>query len=141
MIEDIKQGVRSTVCAVIERDNKVLLVKRNHEPFKDYWCLPGGHIDFGETAQQAVIREVKEETGLTFTPKFLNYRDELYPDINWHGEVLLFHGKAEGKEDIDGLRLQPPRLKPPHNSYERRLADESAFSKASLLPLRYPAFR
>lgn len=101
MIEDIKQGVRSTVCAVIERDRKVLLVKRNTEPFNGYWTLPGGHIDFKETAEQAVIREVKEETGLTFTPKFLGYRDEIYPDINWHGEVLLFHGQTKGKETID----------------------------------------
>lgn len=105
MIEDIKQGVRSTVCAVIERDNKVLLVKRNTEPFNGYWTLPGGHIDFKETAEKAVIREVKEETGLTFTPKFLGYRDEIYPDINWHGEVLIFHGKAEGEEDIDGKEI------------------------------------
>jgi len=101
MIEDIKQGVRSTAGAVIEKDNKVLLVKRNHEPFNGYWTLPGGHIDFGETAEQAVIREVKEETGLTFTPTFLTYRDEIYKDINWHGEVLVFHGPADGEEKID----------------------------------------
>lgn len=101
MIEDIKQGVRSTVCAVIEKENKVLLVKRNTEPFKGYWTLPGGHIDFGETAKKAVIREIKEETGLTFTPKFMDYRDEIYSDINWHGEVLIFDGNVKGKESID----------------------------------------
>lgn len=98
---NIEKKVRATAGAVIEKDGKVLLVKRNHEPFKDYWCLPGGHIDFGETAEQAIIREVKEETGLSFKPKFLGYRDEIYPDINWHGEVLLFYGKAEGKEVVD----------------------------------------
>ena len=105
MIEDIKQGVRSTVCAVIEKDGKILLVKRNHEPFNGCWALPGGHIDFGETAEHAVIREVKEETGLNFTPKFLGYRDEIYKDINWHGEVLLFYGKTQGKEKIDGKEI------------------------------------
>jgi 8-oxo-dGTP diphosphatase len=105
MIEDIKQKVRATACAVIEKDNQVLIVKRNHEPFNGYWTLPGGHIDFGETAEQAVIREVKEETGLSFIPKFITYRDEIYKDINWHGEVLVFHGKAEGKEEIDGKEI------------------------------------
>ena len=105
MIEDIKQKVRATACAVIEKDNQVLIVKRNHEPFNGYWTLPGGHIDFGETAEQAVIREVKEETGLSFIPKFITYREEIYKDINWHGEVLVFHGKAEGKEEIDGKEI------------------------------------
>ena len=105
MIKDIKNGVRATACAVIEKDNKVLLVKRNTEPFNGYWTLPGGHIDFGETAEQAIKREVKEETGLTIKPKFLHYRDEIYPEINWHGEVLIFYGKAEGKEQIDGKEI------------------------------------
>lgn len=101
-----EKKVRSTVGAVIEKDGKVLLIKRGHEPFKDYWCLPGGHIDFGETAEKAVVREVKEETGLTITkPKFFGYRDEIYPDINWHGEVLVFYGKAEGNESIDGKEI------------------------------------
>ena len=105
MIADIKNKVRATACAVIEKDGKILLVKRNHEPFNQYWTLPGGHIDFGETAEQAVIREVKEETGLQFKPKFLGYRDEIYPDIDWHGEVLIFKGTVEGKEEIDNKKI------------------------------------
>ncbi len=102
---DNEKRVRATACALIEKDGNVLLVKRGNEPFKDYWTLPGGHIDFGETAEQAVIREVKEETGLTIKPKFLGYRDEIYPDINWHGEALIFHGEAQGKEEIDGKEI------------------------------------
>lgn len=101
----IEKKVRATVGAIIKKDGKVLLVKRGHEPFKGYWCFPGGHIDFGETAEQAVIREVKEETGLTFKPKFLGYMDEIYPEINWHGEVLIFYGEAIGKEKIDGEEI------------------------------------
>jgi len=105
MIEDIKQGVRATACAVIERNGTVLLVKRNTEPFNGYWTLPGGHINFGEKAEEAVIREVKEETGLSFSPKFFGYRDEIYPKINWHGEVLIFFGKSKGKERVDGEEI------------------------------------
>ncbi|MCL2477508.1 NUDIX hydrolase [Candidatus Bathycorpusculum sp.] len=45
-------------------DNKILLIKRNTPPFIGYWALPGGRMDPGETVEQTVIREVREETGL-----------------------------------------------------------------------------
>ena len=54
-----------TAVAIIEfPDNKILLVKRATVVFKGYWALPGGKVDAGETVEQAVVREVKEETGL-----------------------------------------------------------------------------
>lgn len=54
-----------TVDIIIKRkDNSVILVQRKKEPFKEQWAIPGGFIEYGETAEHAAIRETKEETGI-----------------------------------------------------------------------------
>jgi 8-oxo-dGTP diphosphatase len=54
-----------TATAIIEfPDNKILLVKRGTSVFRGYWALPGGKVELEETVEEAVFREVKEETGL-----------------------------------------------------------------------------
>ncbi len=44
--------------------NKFILIKRKHPPFQNYLALPGGYVEYGEKTEEAVIREIKEETGL-----------------------------------------------------------------------------
>ena len=46
----------------------MLLIKRGHEPGKGQWSVPGGRIEPGETDQEALVRETREETGLIVTP-------------------------------------------------------------------------
>ncbi|MER2519899.1 MAG: NUDIX hydrolase [Bdellovibrionales bacterium] len=53
---------------VIWREDKVLLVKRAHEPRAGEWSLPGGKQEWGETIMQAAVREAREETGLDIAP-------------------------------------------------------------------------
>jgi len=43
---------------------KILLIKRSNDPFKDHWALPGGYVNLGETSEEAARREALEETGL-----------------------------------------------------------------------------
>ncbi len=53
-----------TVDTVITQKSSVVLVKRKNFPFKDFWALPGGFVEYGETVELAALREAKEETGL-----------------------------------------------------------------------------
>ena len=59
-------GKTATAIIPFPLDN-ILLVKRDTVPFKGYWALPGGRMDPGETVEQTIVREVKEETGLDVT--------------------------------------------------------------------------
>ena len=49
---------------MIKKENKVLMGLRQGSHGAGEWCFPGGHLDFGETMESCVRREVKEETGL-----------------------------------------------------------------------------
>lgn len=56
-------SMRPRVCAAIIRNGSILMV-HHRDAEREYWTLPGGGVETGETPHQAVVREVKEETGL-----------------------------------------------------------------------------
>ena len=56
-----------------DKEDNYLFVKRKFDPLKGTLDLPGGFIDFGETAENCAVREVKEETGIELEEKDLKY--------------------------------------------------------------------
>jgi 8-oxo-dGTP diphosphatase len=100
-----------TVDGIIINDKQILLIKRNIEPFKDKWALPGGHVDYGERVEDAAIREVLEETGLKVEIKnlFGVYSD---PNRDPRGHTItivylmnVIGGKLEGGDDASDAKF------------------------------------
>jgi ADP-ribose pyrophosphatase YjhB (NUDIX family) len=65
MTREYPQRPIVAVAAVVWRGDKVLLVRRGKAPAQGEWSLPGGAQELGETTHESLIREVREETGLT----------------------------------------------------------------------------
>lgn len=73
-IQNIKVAVDAVVFGYTSKEGlSVLLIKRNVQPFKDSWALPGGLVGDDESLEEAVQRELKEETGVN-----INYLEQLY---------------------------------------------------------------
>lgn len=86
IIEDINGNVRS---------DEIVLIKRKNPPYG--WALPGGFVDYGETLEQAAIREAKEETSLdvTLLKQFHTYSDPSR-DPRQHTITTVYIAKAKG---------------------------------------------
>jgi len=90
--------LHDTVSIVIEKDGKFLLIKRGNKPEKNYWAVPGGHVDVGETTFQAAFRECKEEVGdveiITKKPVYIFVHDV---ELGHRHKAHIFLGKVTGK--------------------------------------------
>src|ERR1700676_4697343 len=83
------------VSAAIFRDGKVLIVRRGRAPAKGLYTLPGGGVELGEKRQQAVTREVREETALDIEPvELVGFRQAIARDaagrVERHFVILPF---------------------------------------------------
>ena len=98
------------VSAAIVRGGKVLLVRRARPPGLGLHTLPGGAVEAGETLHQAVIREVREETGLGIAPVALaGYREVIARDpadrVERHFVILAFAARWLAGEPVPSAEL------------------------------------
>jgi 8-oxo-dGTP diphosphatase len=76
---------------ILKKDKKILLVKEILEDKKEHWIFPGGGVDFGETVENAAIREVKEEIGVDVKIKdFLGFKEIIRPQFDYHSIIFFF---------------------------------------------------
>jgi 8-oxo-dGTP diphosphatase len=102
------------VGAVILDGDKILLEKRKNAPSKGKWSVPGGLVELGEDVEQAVIREVKEETGLdVYEPRLVDVVN--YVSLGERGAVMYHYviidylvtvrsGNPKAASDADALK-------------------------------------
>ncbi len=101
------------VGAVVVHEGRVLLVQRGTEPAKGQWSIPGGLIDVGESLREAVIREVREETGLIVEPvELIELLDRIYREddrVRYHYVIAdylcrVIGGALVAASDADAVR-------------------------------------
>jgi 8-oxo-dGTP diphosphatase len=82
------------VGAIVVSQRGILLVRRDKEPGKGLWSIPGGGVEIGETVKEAIIREVKEESGIDIDPLHeIGYADIIMNDNdgNIEFQYILIH--------------------------------------------------
>jgi len=75
-----KKPLTVTLIGVMHK-NQILLIQRKNEPYKGYWCMPGGKQELGEEIRQTAKREIMEETGFSL-------KDEIHVK-GMYSEILL----------------------------------------------------
>ena len=132
------------VGGVVLSDQRVLLIRRGKQPLVGRWSIPGGTVESGETLEQALVREMAEETGLEVEPQ------ELLTVFDWierEGDRVVFHyviadylcrcvsGTARagsdalevrwvGPEELEQLDLTAKALEVVQEAFRRGLASE-----------------
>lgn len=126
----------ASVLAIIPDDKgKILFVKQKTGPYKGWWLLPGGHVKFGETLREAIVREVREETGLVIkVSKLLGVFDVIDTNQNFHFIHTVFlcepvGGELKAGSDASELRWFDPNTLDKIQIDLKRILKETGFIK------------
>ena len=103
IIEKYGNRVRIRVCGLCWKDDHLLMVNHKHLTNGDFWAPPGGGLEFGQSAHDALMREFLEETTISIKPGRLLFTCELLKPplhaIELFFETFYEHGEPEIGED------------------------------------------
>jgi mutator protein MutT len=118
------------VGAVLIHEGKVLLIRRGKEPLRGRWVVPGGTVEVGETLEQALVREVQEETGLVVKPgEVLTVFDRIEREgsaVQYHYVIVDYlceyvSGMPRAASDAEAVALVGPEELPVYALPEKAL--------------------
>ena len=116
----------AAIALIRDERGRVLLIKQTGGPFAGSWLLPGGRAGDDESSVHALVREVREETGLTMTDAtyIAGYRTS---GDDYDITVLMYRGRAGGtlvpERDSDARWFEPEAIPEPHPALRCQLFD------------------
>ncbi|MDQ7785410.1 MAG: NUDIX hydrolase [Desulfomonilaceae bacterium] len=120
-----------TVDIIIRVEGGIILIERKNPPFG--WALPGGFIDYGERAEDAAVREAKEETSLTVKEiRLFGVYSDPHRDPRHHTLTVVYAGRGEGQpraaDDATRLGIFGPGNLPKNMAFDHAKILEDYFS-------------
>jgi len=115
-----------TVDGIVRKGNEIILIKRKNNPYKNSWALPGGYVEYNEKTEDAVIREIFEETGILTEISYLigvysdPKRDPRGHTISIIYELKIIKGKLEGKDDASHAKFFNINKLPENLSFDHK---------------------
>lgn len=105
------QNPHAASAAIVRNaEGKIMLVKRAFDPAKGTWDVPGGFVDWGEQPEESIVREMKEELNVDFTPSKLFFAVHgWYPFRGLNVSVLIVYyegtiiGEPKPDDDVAGI--------------------------------------
>lgn len=108
------------VAGLIKKGDQFLLVKERMKSGSDCWIIPGGKVEFGESLEEALIRELEEEISIhAEVIRFIAHYQAIFPDFDYHTIIFFFLVSPKGKFEIK----------------EKGILDAGYFSKKETLDL------
>lgn len=118
-----------TVDGLVVVEEKLVAIRRRNDPFRGMPALPGGFVELGETTVEAVVREVREETGLeTKVTRLVGVFSDPKRDPRGHTVSIAYAleatgGRLDAGSDAEAIILMdpdaPPRMAFDHNEIVR----------------------